>query len=97
MKAYKILHKPTGLFYTPSKGYGNLSTTGKVYHEKPSLSWIDGGVRVIVKDYKNKKLSKRLQIIVDYFNLPKNYGTEETYNIDEHINVLDNDWEIKEV
>lgn len=38
MKIYKLRHKPTGMFYTPSKygnGHRNLSKTGKVYHKKP--------------------------------------------------------------
>lgn len=31
MKAYRIKHIPTGLYYKPSNGMSNLSTKGKVY------------------------------------------------------------------
>lgn len=37
MKFYKIRHKPSGLFYKPSKGGLNVSRLGKVYNQKPSL------------------------------------------------------------
>lgn len=44
MKIYKLLHIPTGLYFTPSRytnGHRNLSKTGKVYHNKPNpLSWM---------------------------------------------------------
>ncbi|MBQ3690164.1 MAG: hypothetical protein II937_09965 [Bacteroidales bacterium] len=35
VRLYRILHKPTGLYYKP--GYVNLSKKGKVYTKKPSL------------------------------------------------------------
>jgi hypothetical protein len=45
-KLYKIQHKPTGLFYKPSK-YGsknNLSKNGKVYHVTPNIAlWLKHG------------------------------------------------------
>ena len=31
MKAYRIKHIPTGLYYKPSNGMSNLSAKGKVY------------------------------------------------------------------
>lgn len=31
MKAYRIKHIPTGLYYQPTKGGSNLSVKGKVY------------------------------------------------------------------
>jgi hypothetical protein len=36
MKIYKIKHKPTGMFFKPSKypSHHNLSKTGKVYHKR---------------------------------------------------------------
>lgn len=43
VRAWKILHKPTGLYYTP--GYVNLSKRGKTYSRKPSLA-IMHGIRV---------------------------------------------------
>lgn len=96
MKVYKILHKPTGLYFTPSRGYGNLSTTGKIYARKPSLTvCIGGSVRIIVHEWKDKKLSKKLQTIVDFFNVPqdKNGG----YWFDRHFDSPYEDWEIIEV
>ena len=73
MKVYKILHKPTGLYFTPSNGYGNLSTTGKMYARTPSLNYIGGSIRIIVKEYGTEeiKLSKRLQTNVDFFGIKK--------------------------
>lgn len=42
MKVYKIKHKPTGLFYKPSKFRSevNLSKIGKSYSRRPSLKHI---------------------------------------------------------
>lgn len=38
IKVYKVLHKPTGLFYKPVKGYdSNLGLSGKVYSKRPSI------------------------------------------------------------
>lgn len=42
-RAWKILHKPTGLYYVP--GCPNLSKRGKTYSQKPSLK-IMHGIRV---------------------------------------------------
>lgn len=43
VRAWKILHKPTGLYYVP--GCPNLSKRGKTYSQKPSLK-IMHGIRV---------------------------------------------------
>jgi len=43
MKIYKVRHKPTGLFFKPSKypNHSNLSKTGKVYHVRPAIEkWL---------------------------------------------------------
>lgn len=37
MKVYKLRHKPSGLFFIPSTGKGNLSLRGKVYTRRPNL------------------------------------------------------------
>jgi len=38
LKVYKLLHKPTGLFYKPVRGYdSNLGLSGKLYSKKPSI------------------------------------------------------------
>jgi len=44
MKLYKLRHKPTGLYYKPSKhrSKSNLSAQGKVYHTRPSFGWLSG-------------------------------------------------------
>lgn len=44
MTFYKLLHKPTGLFFRPSKYLDkrNLAVKGKVYHSKPSIKWLGG-------------------------------------------------------
>jgi hypothetical protein len=42
-KAYKLRHKPTGLYYRPGNGFkgnSNLSKRGKLYSQKPSFSWV---------------------------------------------------------
>ena len=41
MKIYRILHKPTGLFYNPGNQqyhgrFSNLMSTGKIYRNKPT-------------------------------------------------------------
>jgi hypothetical protein len=96
MKVYKILHKPTGLYFTPSQGSGNLSTTGKIYSRKPSLTvCIGGSIRIIVHEWKDKKLSKKLQTIVNFFEIPK--PENETYWIDKHFSTPYEDWEIVEL
>ena len=95
MKVYKILHKPTGLFYTPSDGHGNLSTTGKIYAKKPNLSRIGGSIRIIIHKWKEKKLSEKYMTIVNYFNLvPDEKGN---YWIDKHFEISITDWEIIEL
>ncbi len=37
-KVYKILHIPTGLYFTPNSSK-NLNKKGKVYHSKPNISF----------------------------------------------------------
>lgn len=52
MKIWKILHKPSGLWFCPSRTIkvhdvyvkSNLSKTGKVYTKRPSLNYLGGGV-----------------------------------------------------
>jgi hypothetical protein len=95
MKVYKILHKPTGLYFTPSVGYGNLSITGKIYSRKPSLDYVGGGVRIIIKKWSNEKLTKKQKIICDYFDIkPDERGI---YWIDTYKNTDKSDWEIIEL
>ena len=106
MKVFKILHKPTGLYYTPSNGSGNLSVNGKIYARKPSLNvCIGNGIRIIVREYavigNELKLSSKLQKIVDYFKIKTEvWGCEKHvygYCIDKHIDTPYEDWEIVEL
>lgn len=43
MKAYRLKHIPTGLYYQPSKGGNNLSKRGKVYLTKSNPLSVDRG------------------------------------------------------
>jgi len=47
MKAYKLKHVPTGLFFQPTKGAKkcNLSEVGKLYYKKPSHSYLKPYIR----------------------------------------------------
>lgn len=95
MKVYRILHKPTGLFFTPSRGYGNLSRTGKLYPKKPRLEWAGDCVRIELRIWSNKKPNKHQQKIIDYFGLQpdKNGG----YWLDKYFDNQKENWEIIEI
>ena len=93
MEVYKILHKPTGLFFTPSKGHGNLSDTGKVYPRKPNLDWTGNSVKVVIKPYSNGKLTKKMKILINYFKIEPNEKSGN-YWIDKCFSVSKEDWEI---
>ena len=95
MKVYKIKHKPTGLYFTPSRGHGNLSTKGKVYSMKPRLKWVTGSVRIVIKPWSGKKLTKKQQILVDYFEVEPNHRGD--YWIDAYFKTSEDDWEIIEL
>lgn len=91
MKLYKLKHLPTGLFFTPSKGSGNLSSKGKIYiNRKPELKWVES-IRIVFypnpvsKSQKNKKLLEFFQIDVN------------KWRIDECFKTNPEDWEIIEI
>lgn len=90
MKVYKLKHKPTGLFYTPSRGSGNLSKTGKLYTTIPSIKWADM-LRIKIHSF-NKEPKGHHKIIVDYFNLDWNNGW-----IDQRVQTKPQHWEIVEL
>lgn len=95
MKIYKIKHKPTGLFFTPSKGNGNLSINGKIYPRKPNLNWAGDVIRIVLRIWSNRKPNKNQQKIIDYFNLePDNNGG---YWIDKYFPDQKENWEIIEI
>jgi len=98
-KYYKIRHKPTGLYFTPSRGNGNFSIKGKLYEKKPNLKVIIGNwVKVIIKKISNEKLNDRQQKLVDFFNIKKdNNSYNNSYWIDKDYKTCPEDWEIIEV
>lgn len=54
-KAYRLRHKPTGLYYTPLRGHGNLSRTGKIYANKNLIRTPE---RICVAPTIRKKIGK---------------------------------------
>jgi len=98
MKLYKILHKSTGLYFTPSRGSGNLSSTGKIYPRIPQIKWVGNGVRVIIKTWgNNPKLTKKQKILIKHFNILPNEKNGAGYWIDKCFDVPTTDWEIIEI
>jgi hypothetical protein len=92
MKVYKILHKPTGLYFTPSRGYGNFSKTGKIYTKPPRIEWAGTTVRIIIF-FQGKKLNKKDQKIVDYFKIIPDEKLKMLW-LDKYYTVPITDWEI---
>ena len=89
MKLYKLKHIPTGLFFTPSKGCGNLSTTGKIYINRiPDLKWCE---TIRVKFYTDKK-SKKNDKLIECFKIEI-----KNYIVDIHFKTSPEDWEIIEI
>ena len=91
MKVYKIRHKPTGLFYTPTKGRWrdektNLHEKGKIYEIKPRFSQIYGTLSVSWNLYNKYKIECRVGDVVDKY---KNPPTHEC-----RIDFVEDDWEI---
>ena len=97
MKVYKIKHKPTGLFYSPNTGTGNLTLNGKIYSKIPNLDLITN-VRVIIKTHsEEKKLTLKNQKLVNHFNISKiNIGYGKIYHHDKRFEIDKNDWKIIE-
>ena len=90
MLVYKIKHIPTGLYYTPSKGNGNLSAKGKMYSTKPTLAWVSQ-IRITIYSCKKSPTGTH-KIIVDYFKFDWNSGY-----INEYVKTKHSDWEIVEL
>jgi hypothetical protein len=95
MKVYKILHKPTGLFFTPSRGHGNLSRTGKIYPKPPRLEWAGDTIRVIIRLWGDKKPNIHQRKIIDYFGIESK--TDGGYWIDGYFGGEKSNWEIIEI
>jgi hypothetical protein len=93
MKVYKLLHKPTGLFFTPSRGNGNLSATGKIYPKKPSMQWVEQSLRIVI-GWSNR-LSKKDKSLIEYFGLePDETGY---YHVDKYVHIPADEWEMIEL
>lgn len=92
MKVFKILHKPTGLYFKPSNGTSNLSKKGKIYSSNPSLSWI--GTTITIKFYPNGKLNEMQRKIVEHFHLEI---PENRWKVHQYVQVPKSDWEIIEI
>jgi hypothetical protein len=89
MKLYKLKHLPTGLYFTPSKGSGNLSVKGKVYvNIVPRLEWCEN---VRIKFYTDI-ISKKNQLLVEHFKLDTS-----RYIVNTCLKTLPSDWEIIEI
>ena len=90
MKIYKLKHIPTGLYYIPSRGNGNLSIKGKIYSSKPKIEW---GLTLKIKIFSFKKIpTGKHKIITDYFKLDWNNGF-----VDKYVKTNIEDWEIIEI
>lgn len=90
MEVYRMKHIPTGLFYTPSRGSGNLSKTGKFYVKKPDLGW-GLTLRIKINSFRDKPAGHH-KIIIDYFRLNWGNGT-----IDTKVSTRLEDWIIETV
>jgi ribosomal protein S30 len=84
---YKLKHIPTGMFYTPVKGYGNnLTKKGKVYNQKPP---IPGSVRLRFFSVR-KNETKQTKLLKEVFNIKSIPGEY----INDYFHTNHSDWEI---
>lgn len=79
MKCYRIRHKPTGLYFCPSREIkcklgnyvkSNLSARGKIYHSKPSLKWLDkGGIysHIHIKEVEGYTGTRGKNVLLPFF------------------------------
>lgn len=92
---YKIKHIPTGLFYQPSRGNGNLTKSGKIYKRRPTDKEVESytnQVRVVMWGI-NKKPNKSQQLIIDHFNISLE-GNSTYRSVDKYYNTKLSDWEV---
>lgn len=90
MKVYRMKHLPTDLYYTPSRGSGNLSKKGKLYVKKPDIGW-GSTLRIVIRK-KIENIRGHHKIIVNYFGL-----SWSGHGCDEYVHTLPEHWEIEEV
>lgn len=90
-KLYKLKHIPTGLFFTPSKGSGNLSKTGKIYINRiPDLKWVE---TIRVKFY-NDRINKHTKAMIEHFGID---SSKITYSFDNYFKTSPDHWEVIEL
>lgn len=74
IKVYKLMHKPTGLFFKPmGSGDGNLGLTGKVYSKRPGIPSavrIQLGARTIKANTLADKIESFFKTRNGYVNTP---------------------------
>ena len=92
MKVYKLLHKPTGLYFVPSKGNGNFSIKGKIYSSKPNLDWTE---RCRIVFYKKNKPSKKEEVLIKYFNI--DVSSSYIWTVDVYVKTKPEEWEIETI
>ena len=79
MKFYKIRHKPTGLFFTPNKGHGNFSTTGKIYTSRPQKNWAVNPT--VVVRFSKRSPSLREAPLIKHFELQPTRERNDRFRI----------------
>lgn len=88
MDVYRMKHKPTGLYYTPSKGSGNLSKSGKLYVRKPDIEW---GLTLRIKFHSFRdKPAGHHKVMMECFGIEWGNGF-----VDEYVRTCKSDWEIE--
>ncbi len=90
MKVYKLLHKPTGLYFRPSNGYTNLSKKGRVYKVVPKIEWTKS-IRITLI-LNNKEPVGVNKILADHFNM-----ITEGQEVTQRFETNESDWEIIEI
>lgn len=83
MKIYQIRHKPTGLFFRPTKKIYNhrpdsLVKTGKIYYKIPNIA------QFLQADKKTGDIKLwRGGTFPAYYNVDKEFGHYDTFHISE--------------
>lgn len=96
MKVYRIKHKPTGLYYTPTSMNGsNLSSKGKAYVGKPPKTEDKDCIRIQLHIWSGDRINKNQKKIIDYFNIqPDERGT---YWANKYFRGEKDNWEVEEI
>lgn len=90
LKLYRLLHKPTGLFYTPKKGnHSHLSLKGKVFTFKVKTNHAGTELEIPGSYFKNSSIRKR---IIE--KLGQSAIIESNSTIYARIRTQESDWEV---